>query len=124
MREPGPIPLVLIVDAEQTLADTLSTALNENGFDARAVYCAETALVLARALRPDIMICELAVGRLSGIWLALEVVQDLPNCKIILCSAEPITPDPPGIAEAAGCHFTLLPKPLDTTLLLRQLRAV
>jgi CheY-like chemotaxis protein len=78
--------LVLVVDDEQIIADTLVLILNQNGFDARAVYSGETAIVVAQALRPDILISDIFMNGMTGIDLAKLLCRKLPKCKIFLLS--------------------------------------
>jgi two-component SAPR family response regulator len=92
---PGNEPslLVLIVDDQEVIADSLCFILNENGFDARAVYSDETAIVLARVLRPDILISDIRMGGTTGIELAIKIEDEFPDCRIILYSGHSETVD-------------------------------
>lgn len=120
-RDDGPT-LVLIVDDEQNVADTLSTILNRSGYDARAVYSGETALVLARSLRPDVIISDVIMGSgMNGIELAIQVKREIPECRTILHSAHSVTWRILEIAEAEGHHFEVSLRPIHPQAFLNRL---
>ena len=50
-------PKVLVVDDERVIADTLAIILNQNGFDASAVYTGSAAVDLATARNAGVRIC-------------------------------------------------------------------
>jgi CheY-like chemotaxis protein len=77
---------VLVVDDEQIIADTLVLILNSRGFDAKAAYDGEAAAELAMALKPDILISDIVMPRMTGIELALFICRQLPECRIVLIS--------------------------------------
>ena len=112
---------VLIVDDEQIIADTLSLILNQCGFDARAVYSGETALVMARALKPEVLISDVLMGGMTGIELGIQLEKELPGCRIILYSGQSVTADLLRTAQTGGHQFELLSKPVHPEVLLDRL---
>ena len=102
--------LVLIVDDEERIADTLSLILNQSGFDARAAYSGETAMALARAVKPDVLISDIFMDGITGIALALQVNKELPDCRILLYSGQSVTTDL--LQSADGHQFDFLSKPV------------
>lgn len=114
--------LVLVVDDEPIIADTLVMILNENGFDARAVYSGETAVVLARALLPDALISDVFMTGMTGVELAIQLCGELPNCMIILISGNGESADLMRSAEEDGHHFEMLRKPVHPDEILVRLK--
>ena len=121
MPRPDGTTLVLVVDDEQLVADTLVRILNENGFDARAVYCGETGVMLARALKPDVLVSDVLMKGMSGVELAIRVSNEMPDCRVVLFS-DPATPDLLRNAEAMGHHFEIFKKPVNPEELLDYLK--
>ena len=116
--------LVLIVDDEEIIADTLSLILNESGLDARAAYLGETALVLARLLMPDVLISDILMGGMTGIDLAIHVERELPDCRIILYSGQSVTTDLLQTVESEGHRFEFLSKPVHPQVVLNRLASL
>jgi CheY-like chemotaxis protein len=114
-------PLVLVVDDERVIADTLSTILSKSGFATRAAYDGSSALELARQLRPDLLISDVMMPGMTGIELAITVTQTIPGCKILLFSGQAATVDLLEKARHAGHDFTTLTKPVHPTDMLRRI---
>ena len=62
-------PRVLVVDDERVIADTLAIILNQNGFDASAVYTGTAAVDRARETKPDLIISDVIMPDMNGIEL-------------------------------------------------------
>jgi len=105
-------PRVLVVDDERVIADTLTTILNQNGFDASAVYTGTDAVEHAVASRPDLVISDVIMPDMNGIEAAIRIRQVLPNCKILLFSGQAATADLLEKARAQGHEFEILAKPV------------
>jgi DNA-binding NtrC family response regulator len=110
--------LVLIVDDEVRIADTLAAILRRSGFRTMVAYDATTALNIAQATPPDLLLSDVVMPGLSGVDLALAVRQTIPKCKILLFSGQAATMDLLAAARDAGQTFTILAKPLHPTKLL------
>jgi len=115
-------PRVLVVDDERVIADTLATILNQNGFEASAVYTGAEAVVRARASRPDLVISDVIMQDMNGIEAAIRIRQSLPGCKILLFSGQAATADLLEKARAQGHEFEILAKPVHPQDLLAKLR--
>lgn len=109
---------VLIADDERVIANTLTLILNTSGYDAQAVYSGEKALELARELNPDVLICDVILGGITGIEVAIHMAQQQPACKVILFSGQAATADLLERAEAEGHFFEILAKPIHPKVLL------
>lgn len=112
---------VLILDDEQTIANTLALILNRSGFEASAVYTAEAALDAARQQLPDFLISDVIMRGMTGLQAAIRIAEIAPQCRIILFSGQAATTDLLEQAEAAGYHFELLNKPVHPKTLIQRL---
>jgi DNA-binding response OmpR family regulator len=113
---------VLVVDDEHLIADTICAILNENGFDATCAYCGSDAISAARQLRPDIILSDVLMPRMSGVELGIQLRREFPDIKIFLFSGQAATTAMIHRAEAAGHYFELFPKPIHPDELLARLR--
>ena len=116
-------PKVLVLDDERVIADTLAIILNQNGFDALAVYTGTGAVEQARNLHPDLIITDVIMPDMNGIEVAINIRTFLPKCKILLFSGQAATADLLESARARGHEFEILAKPVHPQDLLAKLRA-
>jgi CheY-like chemotaxis protein len=105
-------PVVLVVDDESIIADTLAEILNRSGYAAVTAYDADSALETALLTPPEMLITDVVLPGMSGIELAITIRRIFPDCKIILFSGQASTADLLAAARKDGHHFTLLNKPL------------
>ena len=80
-------PLILIVDDEPLIADTLSAILQLHGFATTTAYDGLSALKMARRFFPSLLITDVAMPGMNGVELARAVTQMRPECGVILFSA-------------------------------------
>jgi CheY-like chemotaxis protein len=104
------------------IADTLATILNQNGFEASAVYTGTAAVDSARSNHPDLVISDVIMQDMNGIEAAIRIRQILPACKILLFSGQAATADLLEKARAQGHQFEILAKPVHPQDLLAKLR--
>lgn len=116
-------PLVLVVDDERVIADTLAIILNKSGYDATAVYSGFDAVEKARQIKPDLVISDVVMADMNGIDASIEIRKLLPDCKILLFSGQAATKDLLAKARADGHNFDLLIKPVHPTDLLAKLKS-
>jgi DNA-binding NtrC family response regulator len=112
---------VLIVDDEPMIANTLAQILNASGFEARAVFSGDTAVEAAAELRPDVLLTDVIMRGISGIDVAMQVSESLPECRVILFSGQASTADLLEPAKKKGRHFEILTKPIHPQVLLSML---
>jgi DNA-binding response OmpR family regulator len=105
-------PVVLVVDDESAIADTLAEILNRTGYTAMPVYDAESALDTALVMPPEMLITDVMLPGESGIELAIKVRRIFPDCRILLFSGQAATTDLLASAHRAGHNFELLAKPV------------
>jgi CheY-like chemotaxis protein len=116
----GHRPVVLVVDDESVIADTLAEILSRSGYDGVAVYDGDSALETALLRPPEMLITDVVLPGMTGIELAITVRRIFPECKIILFSGQASTADLLANARADGHTFTLLNKPLHPQDLLQR----
>jgi len=105
-------PLVLVVDDECVIADTLSMILSQSGYATIAAYDAESALEVVRLTPPQLLISDVVMPGLNGIDLGVEVRALVPDCKVLLFSGQAGTVDLLGDPKYAVHNFVLLNKPV------------
>ena len=116
----GHRPVVLVVDDESVIADTLAEILTRSGYTGVAEYDGDSALETALLMPPEMLITDVVLPGMTGIELAISVRRIFPECKIILFSGQASTADLLASARADGHHFTLLNKPLHPVDLLQR----
>jgi DNA-binding response OmpR family regulator len=113
---------VLVVDDEQLIAQTVAAILNQNGFDAVAAFSGDEALETARRTRPDIVLSDVLMPRMSGVELGIQMRQELPETRVVLFSGQAATTELMRKAHDAGYSFELVPKPIHPDALVARLR--
>lgn len=115
-------PVILVVDDERVIADTLAVILTRSGFSVFAAYNAAHALELAATVRPDLLLSDVMMcPGMDGTQLAIAMVKRFPNCKILLFSGNAATSDLLYEAREAGHDFVLLEKPVHPSDLLARI---
>ena len=112
-------PIVMVVDDEPLVADTLAMILTHAGYHAVRAYDAKTALEMASVRAPDLLISDVAMPEMNGVELALGMVAMAPGCKVVLFSGHARSVD---LIRAydAGHDFPLMAKPMHPTEMLGQ----
>ena len=114
--------LVLIVDDEHLIADTLADILNDSGnFMAVAVYDGASALEQVRNTGLDILITDVVMPEMNGIELAKAIKSIYPKTRIVLLSGQAQTRDLMQQAEYEGDLFELWAKPMHPDDVLKRL---
>jgi CheY-like chemotaxis protein len=115
-------PVVMVVDDERVIADTLSVILSRSGFTVITAYDGRSALEMARLVPPELLISDVVMQPdMDGTELAIAMVKSYPDCKILLFSGHAATMDLLAKAREAGRDFTLLTKPVHPTDLLKRI---
>jgi DNA-binding response OmpR family regulator len=114
----APQPIVLVVDDEQVIADTLAAILSQSGYVALTAYDGTEALEIANLIPPQMMITDVCMPGMSGIELAIAVREAIPDCKVLLFSGQASTADLLAAARTSGYEFEALSKPIHPTELL------
>lgn len=115
---------VLVVDDEPLIAETVAAILNANGFEAQHTYSGEEALAAARSFRPDIVLSDVLMPKMTGVELGIRLRQELPSARVLLFSGQAATSELMRKAQADGYTFELFPKPIHPKELLAKLRGL
>lgn len=117
--EGGRRPILLIVDDEELIVETLSAILSRANFTVMGACDGASALEIARVIPPDLLISDVAMPRMNGIELAVSLVCMAPDCRVLLFSghAQPRDLDE---ARKAGFNFPLLAKPVHPRTMLEK----
>jgi YesN/AraC family two-component response regulator len=122
--ETSTLPVVLVVDDEPLIADTLVKILRKQNYAAHAAYNAEEALAIAKVIPPDYLITDILMPRMTGIDLAIAVKELTPDCKVLLFSGHVniihLEDDP----RCAAYDFPMLSKPIHPDVLLANLASL
>ena len=114
-------PVVLIVDDEKVIADTLSIILTHAGFITMTAYDGVTALRMANQITPALVISDVVMPGISGVELAIMLTQSIPDLKVLLFSGQASTVDLLEKARRSGHNFTALTKPVHPTDMLKRI---
>lgn len=87
---------ILVVDDEPILVETISYALEKAGYQTLQAFDGEEALEKARTARPDLIVLDIMLPKLSG-WEVCEVLRHHPDyhntTPILMLSARADTQD-------------------------------
>jgi YesN/AraC family two-component response regulator len=124
LPELATLPVVLVVDDEPLIANTLVAILRKQNYAATAAYNAEEALAIAKIIPPDYLITDILMPRMTGIDLAIAIKELTPDCKVLLFSGHAnaihLEDDP----RYAAYNFPMLPKPIHPDILLASLASL
>jgi DNA-binding response OmpR family regulator len=111
--------VVLVVDDEPLIVDSLAAILATKGFEVLKAYNGAAALEVALERSPNLLLTDVAMPGMNGIELAMAVSGAMPECRVLLFSAHASTLDL-GKARAAGYDFPLMAKPLHPVEMLKR----
>ena len=112
-------PLVLVVDDEPLLADTLAAVLASSGLAVAKAYDGSSALAIALEEAPNLLLSDVRMPGMNGIELAIAVATELPSCEVLLFSGHASANDLAS-AYSLGFDFPLIAKPMHPVELLRR----
>jgi len=115
---------VLVVDDERLIAETVTAILNANGFEAVEAHNGEEALEAARKVRPDIVLSDVLMPKMSGVELGIKIRLEFPGTRIFLFSGQAATSELMRKAQDDGYTFELFPKPIHPEELIAKLRGL
>src|SRR5215213_4681368 len=114
---------ILVADDERDTVDMLSAILRDEGHTVHGVYSGKDVLPAALLLRPDALICDIAIPGLSGYAVAQAMRHSfLPTRLPLMIAISGFWRETPDrlVAEQVGFDHQLL-KPCDTATLLELL---
>lgn len=114
---------VIVIDDEPVIADTVVEILNGEGFEAMAVSTGASAIELAKAFDPDVVLSDVIMPGLNGVETGIRIREIAPNCRVILFSGQAATVDLLEEAREQGHRFDILAKPIRPEQLISVIRA-
>ena len=84
---------VLIVDDEETIANSLAMIVQGRGHFTRAAYTAEEAIGIVPDFRPDVVISDVMLPGMDGVEFAAWLEDHYPDSIVLLISGHPGTGD-------------------------------
>lgn len=105
-------PVVLVVDDEPAITETLAAILNSAGFAALTAFDGFSALEIALLIPPHVLITDLAMPGMDGLDLAARVTRAVPDCEVILFSGHAAICDLADRTNSLAFEFATLMKPI------------
>jgi CheY-like chemotaxis protein len=113
---------VLLVFNERVIADTLKIILNQTGYEPFAVYSGEEAVECARMVKPDVILCDIAMWNgMNGIEAAFVIRGFLSTCKMMLTAGSTGAFKMLDKARDDGVEFEEISMPVHPQILLPRL---
>lgn len=113
---------VLVIDDDNSVADTLTMILNFSGYDAVAAYSGELGVAIARQEACDHLVTDVMMEPMDGIQAAIAIQAICPGCKVLLISGNEKTSNLLADAVRDGYKFEILAKPVPPAEILERLR--
>ncbi len=113
-------PVVLIVDDNPLIIETLAAILRGHGLAAMTAFDGPAALEFADLIPPQMLLSDVVLGGMNGFELAAEVTHRVPDCEVILFSGEYSTCDVVS-RHVDGHRFLTLVKPVHPRQLLARI---
>ena len=82
----SPRPLVLVVDDEPLITQTLAAILASKGFSVLTAQDPAEALEISALSPPELLITDVSMPGMNGFELAIEVKRIAPDCEVIFFS--------------------------------------
>jgi DNA-binding NtrC family response regulator len=114
--------VLLVVDDDKAVADSLAFMLRHAGYQTHAAYSVRQAAADATTLRPDLLVADILLPDGNGIELAVQVHKMLATCKILLFSGDVGSNTLVNQSRAKGHNFQFVEKPIHPQDLILKLR--
>ena len=109
---------VLIVDDEKNVSTTLGQIFQGRGYEVRSALSAEQAIELATNWVPELALLDVGLPGMNGVDLAILLLDQHPNCRVLLFSGRPDSEDLVNKAAERGRSLPILAKPVHPDVLL------
>lgn len=104
-REREGRPLVLVVDDDRGVQEAVREELANRDYEVVIASDGDAALRLLDAMRPDVLVLDLKLPRVSGPMVAAKLNMLPSRPQVLICSAVPYAPE---IAADVGADGVLL----------------
>jgi len=109
-------PKILVVDDVDTIARVYARFLGRQGYDVHIAFNGVEALAIWEQIRPDLVISDIRMPKMSGFELATKIRKLDPNQKIILMTGYADEAEVLEQQQAHGFPFFTKPADLQTTV--------
>ena len=115
-------PIVLLVDDEPLIVDTLKEILEGAGFAVLPACDGRTALEQVAHRQPDFLLSDVLMPKMTGVELAIAVLTMYPSTRVVLFSGQA------GISEilldgqSRGFEFEMIAKPIHPLKVIEHLK--
>ena len=111
---------ILLAEDDPDIRRMVELVLDSSGYNVVSGSCAEDALeMVADQDDIDLLLTDVRMGRMSGVDLALELREMMPELRVILMSAYA---DEGQLSRVVDMHF--LQKPISPSMIAREVRRV
>jgi two-component system, OmpR family, response regulator RegX3 len=87
ITDPGPQPVVLIVEDEESFVDAVTIGLEREGFKVRSASNGTDGLALFRKIKPDLVLLDVMMPGMTGIDVCRAIRADGDSTPIIMVTA-------------------------------------
>lgn len=115
---------ILVVDDNQSVADSVRLVLVNRGFEANVAYNGEDALDLARSTHFDILVTDVMMEPMNGIQIAIAFQHINPQGRVVLMSGNERAANLLLDAVRTGYEFPVLAKPFHPNELFSEISAI
>lgn len=114
---------IMIVDDERPIANMLASIFRQAGYACIVCYSGESAIAVAPAYAPDLLLCDLRLGEVSGEITMAAIAKMLPECRILIHTGDYLAlAQAQHSARTRGIVQAFLTKPQPPLVLLREVR--
>jgi CheY-like chemotaxis protein len=116
--------MILVVDDERSVADTLAAILQLAGYSSTAVYSGEEGLQFLQSVCPALILTDVVMPGMDGVEFAVQARTRCPGARILLISGNAATLKIVESARRRGYCFELLAKPVPPRELLAKVASL
>ena len=108
---------ILIVDDEESIRQSLSAALEDEGFQTSVAKDGKEALRIVSEESPDLVLLDIWMGRMDGLETLKKLKEDLPSLPVIMISGHGTIETAVRATKLGAYDFIEKPLSLDKVLL-------
>ena len=104
-------PLILIVEDEKILADSMALYLERHAYTTAVAYAGEDSLQLAEENSPDVMVVDIQLPGIDGLEVLRRIREASPSTEVVMITAYASITTAVDAMKCGAFHY--LSKPLD-----------